>query len=71
MATLQVCYKDANGQLRCYPTSSQTMSLQTTDTVGGKKPDFAQIVDMLRDLLKKEGKESVEPDVVSVLYFAD
>jgi hypothetical protein len=71
MATLQVCYKDASGQLRCYPTSSQTMSLQTADAVGGKKPDFTQIVDMLRDLVKREGKDAVEPDVVSVLYIAD
>jgi capsular polysaccharide biosynthesis protein len=69
MATLQVCYRDASGQLKCYPPSATTTMSVTT--AAKTKPDFAAIVQMIRDLVKNEGKDGVQPDVVNILYIAD
>ena len=85
MATLQVCYKDASGNLKCYPPSTTMMMNLQADTtavadtstaastataaVAGKK-NLKEIVEQIRDLVHDAGKDGEVPDVVSILYIA-
>jgi hypothetical protein len=73
MATLRICYKDANGKVICYDAPTMT-SAQSADRPRPKKEEAGVDIEAaIKQALRDRGDREMQPnpEFISITYYAE
>jgi hypothetical protein len=73
MATLRICYKDANGKVICYDAQAMT-SAKSADRPRPKKEEAGlDIEEAIKEALRARGDREMQPnpEFITITYYAE